>query len=1120
MAPKRSNYLLLIAALAVICSICQIIALSVSPPTSAFFESVSLLLTAIVGAVLILAHIIKAARAKRAAELMNKPVYTEDGYIERHDIEPSQRCAEFVVLCDDVLTIVKDEEILDAVIDNKGGPRIELPESMAAFVHPDDLNMLREKINECSLLVAFHCDLRLVEGPYQWTCRCRGIQCPVKDMSPDRRSVKIAFSLLEHEKFSDSKCHDLLESFSAAVWEYNIGQDILQYSPVSAQDEVFSMRGNAFLDFMEESLIVHPDFIRPFKKMRESIVNGLEEINMEIKLLDTKSNDYRWHTLTGRIISDAKGKTVGYVGELRNTDSSDEDASLLKSDRDILTGLFNRYGMERLVSSQLKKGLNSSALILLDIDNFIAINDRLGKYFSDALLCDVAGVLRGFVVDSGDYVSRINNDVFAIFFSNPKSKDDVHEKALCLGRLVGHCYLNVDRTENVTCCMGIAYCGKGELSYEELYYQADTALTVAKTSGVKRIEFYREEMDFMYYGDENKSDLTANAAAPASEAEPQVMRKSADLLSQSIDVLFDSRELSSSINIVLSLIGHKYGLEMAEILEFSDDYHKVACTYQWNSGYTSDVKAEKYPMSVVEEAVLLDADAEYYVCYNDDAFAKTHPEVAKMYSRKGVEVILQIPVRDGVRISGLICYGCKSYAAVFRPEVIRELVLISKIMAGYITRLRDQSYIDRLSNLDALTGCMNLSRFIADARRILRDNPQKRFAVLCTDIDRFKLINESFGYLMGDNVLIEFSKTVMESLSPYELIGRVGADRFVVFMEYAGQEMLVKRLQSLDLEINKKCGLGQNYKIPVRCGICYPNYQEEITSTIDKANIARKSVKNIHVSTYVFFDEAMKSRIVKQREIENVMYDALERGEFEVYLQPKFNLVDDTLGGAEALVRWNRPGYGLLKPDEFIPIFEENGFVVNLDFHVMECICRKLRSDIDRGFEVHPISVNFSRLHLNKKGFIEALQSYIEKYSLPPKLVEIEITESALVGNEDYLVEILGRLHEIGVMVSMDDFGSGYSTLNLLKKFPVDVLKIDKAFMEGNGSERDRLIIANVVHMAKSLKMKVISEGVENHAQADFLREVNCDMAQGYLYARPMSVDDYESRYQSRVSAR
>lgn len=1113
MKPNRGNYLLLIAALAVICSICQFIALSVKPPAAAFFETASLILTAIVGAVLIVAHLIKKAKAKMERALQQKPVYTEDGYIERHDIEPDQRCAEFVILCDDALTIVKDDEILDAVIDNKGGPRIELPESMASFVHPDDMDMLREKVRECSLLSAFHCDLRLVEEPYQWTCRCRGIQCPMKDMSPDRRSVKIAFSLLEHEKFSDSKCHDLLESFSAAVWEYDIQQDILQYSPVSAQDEVFSMRGNAFLDFMEESLIVHPDFKRPFKKLRESVINGVEDIYVELKLLDTKNNDYRWHTLTGRIQTDENGKVLSYMGELRNTDTSAENAASVKSDRDSLTGLFNRHGMERLVSSRLKKGLNSSALILIDIDDFVSINNRMGRHFSDALLIDVAGVLRGFA-GPGDVVSRINRDIFAIFLENPKSKNEVHERALRLGRVVGHCYLNVDRTENVTCCMGIAYCSMGDLNYEQLYYQADTALAVAKTGGVKRIEFYREEMDYMYCGESEQKEEISNLSELSGAAESHAAHKSSDLLSKSIDVLFDSRELSSSINIVLSLIGHKYGLEMAEIVEFSDDYHKATCTYQWNSGYISEARTESYPISVIEEAILLDADAEYFVCSNDETFAQTHPDVARMYSEKGVEVVLQIPVRDGIRISGLICYGCKSYAVVFRPEVIHELVLISKIIAGYITRLRDQNYIDRLSNLDVLTGCMNLSHFIVEARRIVRENPHKRFAVLCTDIDRFKIINETFGYLAGDNVLIEFSKTAMEMLGPYEIMGRVGADRFVVLMEYTGHERLLKRLNSIDKQVNLRCGPEKGYKIPVRCGICYPSYQEEITSTIDKANIARKSIKNIHVSQHVFFDEAMKSKIVRQREIENVMYDALERGEFEVYLQPKFRLSDNTLSGAEALVRWNRPGYGLLKPDEFIPIFEENGFVVNLDFHVMECICRKLRSDIDRGLEPYPISVNFSRVHLNKKGFIEVLKSYIDKYSLPPKLVEIEITESALVGNEDYLVEILSKLHEIGVMVSMDDFGSGYSTLNLLKKFPVDVLKIDKAFMAGNGSERDRLIIANVVNMAKALKMRVISEGVETKEQAEFLRSINCDMAQGYLYARPMSVQAYESTYQ------
>ena len=391
-------------------------------------------------------------------------------------------------------------------------------------------------------------------------------------------------------------------------------------------------------------------------------------------------------------------------------------------------------------------------------------------------------------------------------------------------------------------------------------------------------------------------------------------------------------------------------------------------------------------------------------------------------------------------------------------------------------------------------------------------------AIVYADIDRFKFINETYGYKAGDNILKKMAQIITSLEGPNELVSRVDADKFVGFLEYTNLDQLLERLLTCDRLANaiKKTD-SDCYKLPLRAGIYLVSSggnEVTVSSMVDKANLARKSAKDIHHSTYMIFDESMKSRITRQKEIEDVMREALENNEFVVYFQPKFSLLKGQIVGAEALVRWNRPGYGIVPPDEFIPIFEDNGFIIDLDFYVLEVVCKKLRHDMDNGLSTRPISVNFSRVHLGRPDFIQRIRSYLDKYDIPANLIEVEITESALTDNEDFLVDILGSLHGLGLVVSMDDFGSGYSSLNLLKKLPFDVLKIDKDFTGKEATERERLIIANVVNMAKSLNIRVVSEGVETVEQADFLRNIKCDQVQGFLYAHPMDMASYEKLYQ------
>lgn len=418
----------------------------------------------------------------------------------------------------------------------------------------------------------------------------------------------------------------------------------------------------------------------------------------------------------------------------------------------------------------------------------------------------------------------------------------------------------------------------------------------------------------------------------------------------------------------------------------------------------------------------------------------------------------------------------------------------------------------KIAYTDALTGIRSLEKFRLDAQERMAENAGP-YALLYVDIDRFKDINDTFGYEAGNQALQYTARILTETLPEGDLLGRISADNFVALVREESQQELTKLTDSLfEKAAHFTLDRQEPYLLVLNCGIySVKPGDRDIHTIIDRANAARKSSKGNHMSSYAVYDEQMHQRMVQEKEIEGAMEAALQDREFVVFLQPKYSLSDGAIVGAEALVRWQRPGKGLIPPMDFIPLFEKNGFIISLDFFVFEEVCRKINQWLSQGKRPVPISVNFSRLHLHSSNFIERFGELIRRYRIPPELIELELTETVVMDSLDDLLVIMRRLKENGFTLSMDDFGTGYSSLNLLKELPVDILKLDRAFFaEDHATLREKIIIQNIVNMSKQLGIRVISEGVETQTQVDFLKEVGCDMAQGYFFARPMPIKEFE----------
>lgn len=416
--------------------------------------------------------------------------------------------------------------------------------------------------------------------------------------------------------------------------------------------------------------------------------------------------------------------------------------------------------------------------------------------------------------------------------------------------------------------------------------------------------------------------------------------------------------------------------------------------------------------------------------------------------------------------------------------------------------------VDYLATYDELTGIYNKQAFYTKTKEMLLDNPDKNFDLLRINIERFKVLNDLFGESTGDKLLRYIGKFLKEINLPLCVSGRLYADNFVVCYE-AGKGDSRRMINTLQM-------VADSFAINNRTILSFGLYRIDdktlpVSVMCDRANMALWKAKGNFKNPYCEYDEKMRQQVLKEQKIINAMEMAIQNKEFTLYLQPKYDIEKGTIIGAEALVRWISQENGFISPGDFIPVFENNGFVYEVDKFIWEESCRYLRKWLDEGREVHPISVNVSRIDLYDPKLVKHLVDLREKYQLPSQYLELEITESAYTEDPEQIITITRQLREAGFVILMDDFGTGYSSLNMLKDIQIDVLKLDMGFLKSSDySAKGGNILTAILKMAESLKMQTIAEGVETKEQVEFLKGIGCKYVQGFYYSKPLPIEDFE----------
>lgn len=465
------------------------------------------------------------------------------------------------------------------------------------------------------------------------------------------------------------------------------------------------------------------------------------------------------------------------------------------------------------------------------------------------------------------------------------------------------------------------------------------------------------------------------------------------------------------------------------------------------------------------------------------------------------------------------------FNAVFNNGMI-ALLFVALVILLFFINYRNNKHLSMLAFVDPVTKGYSQIRFEKEAWELIQGAGPGAFTFVSLNVTNFKLINDTFGTHDGDRILKHIHDVTVSFLGEQELICRSFSDNFDLLLKTRSQDKILEKLKDITEKINAfNIHSNKKYYLILTVGI----YQIDdpglsIVHIRDRANVARKSSISAYdtdLFTCVFYSDPERQKQRRYKDIENKMNDALENHDFVVFFQPKVRLKDQKIVGAEALVRWLDREWGMIPPNDFIPFFEQNHFIVQLDLYVFEQVCISLRSWLDAGIEPVKISVNLSRVHLNKENFLQRFLHIQQKYHIPPELLEMELTETVLFNNQELVTHVIDQIHQNGFSCSIDDFGSGYSSLNLLKNINADTLKLDKAFFCSPLADdfRERVIIEAVVDMAQRLKINTVAEGVETTEQMEFMKEIKCDMVQGFVISKPVEISCFEEMaYHRKIS--
>lgn len=922
------------------------------------------------------------------------------------------------------------------------------------------------------------------------------------DIDEQKRAEELAKK--EHERL------EVVAGLSAdSVFEYNIATDCMRYYN-EKEILIDALRNKPVVENYTESILdgsilnelFHEEDRTKLQELCQALRSGKPEIHAEVRKQYEKGK-YTWVSVEAKTMRDKQGNPTHVIGIISNIDEKvkREQEIQYQLERDQLTGLYNKQTVDEKIAEKLAQGIGKNAcLVLTDVDEFKLINDSMGHLFGDGVLCTFANYLKELFPEG--IIGRCGGDEFLVYLEGLEA-EDIQKRIARINRRLARIHAGENDELRISASFGFVLCEQsGQNSLEDLKNKADVALCYLKQNSKGAVALYEKSMEARHVHKE-KMELQPEGH----ETREAVIHTEGDLMLFAHELFDTIKDIRGALRLLSDVVTRFYHFQdILFVLKHQNNEFELM--YHWGDNNTvqfqhSMLEVENEPDW--QKLLFSDVSQEFVVLLEDDFIGENVNQAKSM---------LSFPI-CGEEIIGYLIFVDRKEKRDWKEALPMLLRLGDFVVKRYLKQMekqRQEEEAEYKSRFDRLTGMMNYSYFTSEVEQYVKVHSGQKFVILYTDFTNFKYLNETYGYNEGNRILKEYADFLKDE--PGIFHARITADTFVSLYVANDMEQLKERFIG---RAEQFCEVAHQYytqcKLGITAGIEFVDIaQDSIALTIDNANMARKSLKKDGSVQVAVYTTEMRKEQQKQMEIVSRMTEALENREFRVYLQPKMDMFTDKIIGAEALVRWFKPDGSMVSPGEFIPIFEENGFVTQLDFEMMRQVLDMQQNRLQEGKPVVKISVNFSRKHQEDQTYLKRLDELMGQYNVPAEAIEIEITESVFMQDLAPLTDSIIQLKKRGFSVSIDDFGAGYSSLNVLSKIKADIVKLDRQFLLDVEMEKDNFtseFLQLLINMIKQLGFKVLAEGVETEEQVNLLKNAGCRFAQGFYYARPMPVDEF-----------
>lgn len=602
-----------------------------------------------------------------------------------------------------------------------------------------------------------------------------------------------------------------------------------------------------------------------------------------------------------------------------------------------------------------------------------------------------------------------------------------------------------------------------------------------------------------------------------------------DIVATAFEIFEKTSNFDAAVNLLMRVIGTRVGLDRITVIRADIKNQEVYSDYQWNKKGIPKVLKKIDKFDKKDFLTLFNNYGENgIIVLQYDDMEEYSPGAQKLLMQGDAKTVVYAAMYCEGRYTGAISYVVCKEKRNWSNEMLKQISEVTKIISTHFAKneIMNHAYQGAVTRMehDTLTGLISFERFHEEIERIILSNKTNNYLMIYTDFENFKYFNYKYGYTVGDQLLKDFCSSIIGKIVDKHNLyfTRVISDQFLMFCparyEKDEYEKLIEEIEqkNIDFMLRQKERFPQS-NVTLRTGVYYVTPECMSASyAIDVANYARQKVDNDSKCSVRFYDDEMQKRRTLENQIVNEMKEAIEQHQFKVYFQPKYSIKNREITGAEALIRWERENGEVLSPDSFIPVYENNGKIVELDFYVFETVVKYLAKNQKEGRNQVPISINASSLHAMDPQTITLYMDILKKYDVDPSLVEIELTETAVVSEYESVRELFDEFQLHGIKTAMDDFGSGYSILNTIVDIPVDVIKIDRGFITSClESDRGIYFLKHLIDMIRNLGYQIICEGVETDQQIEILKQIGCDEIQGYWYSKPLKEEDYDKLLQT-----